>query len=122
MSLFMFQTVFAADTFFDSMDDAQEVKLAPSIKSTASQAQAQQTQSIKEEKFNNALTNLDDAQVELRQDLAEVTAQYNEALNEKERVIANCKSLKKEINLINKKMKNIDKSKQMINKSIQNPQ
>jgi len=62
---------------------------------------------------------LDDAQVELRQDLSTVTARYNEALAEKQRAIQNCKNLKKEIKAINKKMKNVDKSKKMINANLE---
>lgn len=127
------QSAFALDTVFDSMDKATEVKLAPAIKtnattnSTASSNQAQNVNStfkstansIKEEKFNNALVNLDDAQVELRQELATVTSKYNVALQEKEKAIQNCNSLKKEINAINKKMKNVEKSKRMINKNLE---
>ena len=112
-----------ADSVFDSMDKATEVKLAPAIKTNTTtnttNVNAVYKTSIKEQKFSTALTNLDDAQVELRQELATVTAKYNEALNEKARVIANCKSLKKEINDINKKMKNVDKSKKIINQNLQ---
>lgn len=118
-------TVFADDSVFDSMDKATEVKLAPAI-NTATQTQTQTKNvnsvyhsTIKEEKFNSALVNLDDAQVELRQELATTTAKYNEAVNEKNKMVANCKALKKEINEINKKMKNVDKSKKMINKNLQ---
>ncbi len=118
------QSAFALDTVFDSMDKATEVKLAPAIKTnsntqtTSTSSAYKQTNSIKEEKFNNALVNLDDAQVELRQELAAVTSKYNVALQEKERAIQNCNSLKKEINAINKKMKNVEKSKKMINKNL----
>ncbi|MBR1617451.1 hypothetical protein IJ670_04800, partial [bacterium] len=70
------------------------------------------------QKLNNALVNLDDAQVELRQELSAVTAKYNEALIEKNRATQNCKNLKKEIKAINKKMKNVDKSKKMINDNL----
>ncbi len=120
------QTVFALDTVFDSMDKATEVKLAPAIK-TSSNTQTKNVSttykaaanSIKEEKFNNALVNLDDAQVELRQELAAVTSKYNVALQEKERATQNCNNLKKEINAINKKMKNVEKSKRMINKNLE---
>ena len=135
---------FALDTVFDSMDKATEVKLAPAIKvnSTAttttnsySAPEAKITTStkpaenitpavnkggsIKTQKFNNALVNLDDAQVELRQELSEVTAKYNVAVEERDKAVANCKNLKKEMNAINKKMKNIEKSKKMINKSLE---
>lgn len=120
----------ALDTVFDSMDNATEVKLAPAIKtsnntsSSANEVKVNSTyqsttSTIKEQKFNNALVNLDDAQVELRQELAEANSRYSEALGEKERVLANCKAIKKEIKTINKKMKNIDKSKKMINKNLE---
>ena len=126
--LFFSGCVFAADTVFDSMDKATEVKLAPAINTTKSTTSTTnvnsiyRSTSIKEEKFNNALVNLDDAQVELRQELAVVTSKYNEALNEKAKAIANCKALKKEIKDINKKMKNVDKSNKMINKNLQSAQ
>ena len=116
---------FAETTAFDSMDKAIEVKLAPSIKTqsnvsntTVKPAQTGAT-NIQIQKFNNALVNLDDAQVELRQDLAAVTEKYNEALAEKEKAVQNCKNLKREIKAINKKMKNVDKSKKMINANIE---
>ena len=118
-------TVAMADNVFDSMDKATEVKLAPAIKTTTQTETAVKNvnstyhTSIKEQKFNSALVNLDDAQVELRQELATVTAKYNEAVIEKNKMIAHCKSLKKEIKDINKKMKNVDKSKKIINKNLQ---
>ena len=119
-------TTFALDAVFDSMDKATEVKLAPAIKSTQTTTTAPvknvnsvYSTSIKEQKFNSALVNLDDAQVELRQELATTTAKYNEAINEKNKMVANCKALKKEIREINKKMKNVEKSKAMINKNLE---
>lgn len=122
-------SVFALDAVFDSMDKAQEVKLAPAIKSATTQAATNvnsvyksTTSSIKEQKFNSALVNLDDAQVELRQELATTTAKYNDAVNEKNKMVANCKALKKEIKGINKKMKNVEKSKKIINKNLQSAQ
>ena len=125
-TLMFVQGVFALDTVFDSMDKATEVKLAPAIKTNTTtnttNVNAVYRTSIKEQKFNTALVNLDDAQVELRQELAVTTQKYNEALNEKQRVIANCKAIKKEIKAINKKMKNVDKSKKIINKNLQTAQ
>ena len=118
---------FAADIVFDSMEKATEVKLAPAIKSTTPETNVNAvyqstTSSIKEQKFNSALVNLDDAQVELRQELATTTAKYTEAVNEKNKMIANCKALKKEMREINKKMRNVEKSKKMINKNLQTAQ
>ena len=126
LTLTLTTTVVMADSVFDSMDKATEVKLAPAIKTTTTQAETAVKKvnsvyhsSIKEQKFNSALVNLDDAQVELRQELATVTARYNEAVNEKNKMVANCKTLKKEIKDINKKMKNVEKSKKIINKNLQ---
>ena len=91
-------SVYALDTVFDSMDRATEVKLNPAIKTNSTvQAAAKQDvskpitttpavnkgTSIKTEKFNSALVNLDDAQVELRQELSEVTEKYNVAVEER---------------------------------------
>lgn len=127
LSLVSFSSTYAASTVFDSMDNAKEVKLQPAVKSTSS-ASAQSTTStgssyksptIKEQKYNSMLVNLDDAQVELRQELATKTSQYTTALNEKQNAIANCKALKKQLNAIKKEMKNVDKSKKMINKNLQ---
>jgi len=124
LSILVCQNAFANDSVFDSMDKAIEVKLAPSI--TSNNANATQnvnavskTTSLKEEKFNSAIDNLDDAQVELRQELAETTSKYNIALIEKEKAVQNCKALKKEMREINKKMRNVDKSKKIINKNLQ---
>lgn len=118
-------TMVLADNVFDSMDKATEVKLAPAIKTTTTNESSVKNvnsiyhSTIKEQKFNSALVNLDDAQVELRQELATTTAKYNEAVIEKNKMVANCKSLKKEMREINKKMKNVEKSKKMINKNLQ---
>ena len=130
--LMIFLTInssFALNTVFDSSENATEIKLAPTIKTNneatvnattvSSTNNAGASTSLKEQKFNNAIVNLDDAQVELRQELAAVTSKYNDAVVEKERAIQNCRSLKKEINSINRKMKNVDKSKKMINKNLE---
>ena len=116
--------VLASDTVFDSMDKAIEVKLAPAINTTTNNATTNvnstyRSITIKEQKFNNALNNLDDAQVELRQELSSITTKYNIALEEKERATETCKALKQEIKAINKKMKNIDKSKKIINSNLE---
>lgn len=121
---------YAADTVFDSMGNATEVKLAPAISTKTNTTNVNTTKAssttsiyskgtIKEQKFSNAIVNLDDAQVELRQELAEKTERYNAALQEKERAIQNCRALKKELNTINKNMKNIEKAKRNINKNLE---
>ncbi len=124
-AIFALATTFANAEVFDSMDSAVEVKLAPAI--STPQTNSAKTEevsvytntSLQTQKFNSALTNLDDALVELRQDLAQTTEKYNAALVEKQTAIQNCKAIKKEINAINKKMKNIDKSKKIINKNLE---
>ena len=125
LALFMSATmVHAAATAFDSMDKAVEVKLSPQIKTQNSTAKTTAaptttTNTVQVQKYTNALVNLDDAQVELRQDLTTATAKYNDALIQKQKAIQNCKELKKQIKAINKKMKNVDKSKKMINANLQ---
>jgi len=121
---------YSATTAFDSMDKAVEVKLAPAIKTQSTTAQntaktttavqnSAKSSNIQQQNFNNALVSLGDAQVELRQDLASVTAKYNEALIEKEKAVQNCKTLKNEIKAINKKMKNNEKAKKMITANLE---
>lgn len=124
-TMLVLATTFVNAEVFDSMDSAVEVKLAPAISSTKTNAVKTEdvsvytNASIKEQKFNSAITNLDDALVELRQELAQATEKYNSAVAEKEKAVQNCKDIKKEINEINKKMKNIDKSKKIINKNLE---
>lgn len=133
VAVLMLQTSFA-QTVFDSNEKAVEVKLAPAVSSTTNTNNIQNLQniqtkdtnttykpatSIKEVKFNNALVNLDDAQVELRQELSDVNSRYTSALNEKEKAIQTCKVLKREINSINKKMRNVEKSKKIISKNLE---
>ncbi len=119
--MLMLPCVFA-QTAFDSNQKATEVKLTPAINTTTNtnttNANSLYKTSIKEQKFNSALVNLDDAQVELREELATLTAKYNEALNVKNAAIQNCKNLKKEINAVNSKMKNVERSKKIINKNL----
>ena len=44
---------------------------------------------------------------------------YQYEVLEKEKAIQNCREIRKEINAINKKMKNVDKSKKIINKNLE---
>ena len=130
MFLSLIGSVNAAETVFDSMGNATEVKLAPAITSTKTTSQnttnvnsttsAYAKTSIKEQKFSSAIVNLDDAQVELRQELTEVTDKYNSALAEKQAAIQNCKALKSELKAINKNMKNIEAAKKNISKNLPN--
>ena len=112
------QGAFAFDSVFDSTDKATEVKLAPAIKTAepvgevkVNTTSAYQSSLIKEKSTDAILVNFDDIQAVQRQELAEVTAKYNEALAQKQKAIQNCKEIKKEINKINKQMKKIAKAK-----------
>ena len=133
LSVVLASNIAMAEGVFDSMDNATEVKLAPAIETkkvedTAKAVETKTTEisssatALKEEKYNSALDSLDDAQVELRQELATLNAKYSDALAEKEKAISHCKELKKEINAVNTKMKNIEKSKKMINKNLETNQ
>ncbi|MBR1617335.1 hypothetical protein IJ670_04220 [bacterium] len=121
MTLMMSSCVFAQSTVFDSMDKAVEVKMKPQTTQSATQPAVNtqnQITKLQEQKFTSAISSLDDAQVELRQQLTSTTAKYNSALAEKKSAIEKCRTIKKELRAINKKMKNIEKSKKMINANL----
>ena len=126
VAMLAMQGAFAMESVFDSMDKAVEVKMEPAktetVNKTTTPASQQDQSSIQEERYTKAITSLDDAQVELRQQLTETTSKYNTALAEKKQAIAKCKAIKKELKAINKKMKNVDKSKKMINANHQKPE
>lgn len=121
LALIMSAAIANADGVFDSMDKAQEVKLAPAIKTETKTTPATNTtsSSIKTQKYNSILVNMDDAQVELRHELATLTAKYQDSLKEKSQIIAKCKSLKKEIKAVKKEMKDNEKIKKLTTGNLQ---
>lgn len=113
------QNVYALDTVFESINRKPSLSIKTNNSTNTANIDTTQYSSIKDQKFNSALVNLDDAQVELRQELSVATSKYNESVAEKNKAIINCKNYKKEMRDINKKMSNVEKSKKIINKNLQ---
>lgn len=73
---------------------------------------------IQNNNYRSAITNLDGAQVELREQLMEYKAKYTEAKTRFAAVKEECNTYKKQIRTTEKKMKNIEKTKKNIAKNI----
>lgn len=69
--------------------------------------------------LQNALTELDSAQIEVRNKLLDVKAKYTEVDANYKSVKAERESMKKQVKNTEKKIKNIDKQKESIRKSMQ---
>ena len=74
---------------------------------------------IQNNSYRSAITNLDGAQVELREQLMDYRAKYTEAKTRYAAVKEECRTYKKQIKATEKKMKNIEKTKKDIAKNIQ---
>jgi len=68
--------------------------------------------------FQNALFQLDSAQVEIRNSLLEYKSKYDDVNNQYILVKEERKNLKKQVNDIEKKIKDIDKTKEKIRKNM----
>ncbi len=117
-----FGASFAEDAVFDSKTQTavQEVNIKPVAENA--EVKAVNTQSAAEtlsnEKFKSAVNNLESAQVDVREKLAT----YKTLVEEKELDVSNRKAelskLKKEYSALQKKMRNIEKMKKMLNDNI----
>ena len=113
---------YAQEAVFQSMDSVDEIQkvelqpvgdVAPAAKTTVV------TGSIQEEKFKSAITNLDDASAEIREQLINYNSQLSAAKVRSEQAKAEVKELQKCVNVTKKKLKNIEKSKKYINSNFQ---
>lgn len=114
-------SVFAQDAVFQSMDSVDEVKsveLAPVADQTGSVVTTT-TGSIQETSFKKAITNLDDASAEIREQLINYNSQLSAAQAKQDQIKAEIKTLKSNVKLTQKKLKNIDKSKKYINSNME---
>ena len=84
----------------------------------ASQSYAQNVVSEQSSSFNNALFELDTAQVNIRNELLEYKAKYQEIDTQYKLIKEQRKVLGKQINSIEKQIKNIEKSKNNIRKTM----
>ena len=118
LSVFMAfsMAVYAEDAVFQSLDnveDVQKVSLEP-VGDVAPAAKTI-TGSIQEESFKKAITNLDDASAEIREQLINYNSLLSAARAKEDQISAEIKGLKKNVSQTKKKLKNIEKSKKYIN-------
>lgn len=73
---------------------------------------------IQNNNYRSAITNLDGAQVELREQLMNYKAKYTEAKTRYAAVKEECSTYKKQIRTTERKMKNIEKTKKNIAKNM----
>ncbi len=118
---FGFGASFAEEAVFDSKTQTavQEVNLKPAESAEVKAVNTQSaTETLSNEKFKSAVNNLESAQVDVREKLAT----YKTLVEEKEVDVANRKAelskLKKEYSALQKKMRNIEKMKKMLNDNI----
>ena len=119
--LFTLNGAFALNTVFNENEKPATVTPTPtqSAKATQNVNSTYQSTKLQEQKFNSALTNLDDAQTELRNELADATTKYNDALAEKKKAVQNCRAQRSNLRALNRKMRNIESSKKAINKALE---
>ncbi len=114
-------SVYAQDAVFQSMDSVeqvQNVQLEPVADQTGSVVTTT-TGTIQENSFKKAITNLDDASAEIREQLINYNSQLSAAEEKQEQIKTEVKTLKKNIKQTQKKLKNIEKSKKYINSNIE---
>lgn len=100
-----------ANGIFDSGEQSVDIKPATS-------APVVQVDTVESTSLKQAVSYIEQAQVVTRKDLAQYTAQYNEANARLVAAKAECKELKKHIKELNNKIKNSDRAKKYIGKNI----
>lgn len=90
----------------------------PSLITPAAQAQAQQQEIVGNSKMQSAILELDNAQVDVRNELLNYKAKYSDVDAQYQLIKAERKALDKQIKSIEKRIKQIDKSKETIRKNM----
>ena len=90
----------------------------PSLITPAAQAQAQQQEIVGNSKMQSAILELDNAQVDVRNELLNYKAKYSEVDNQYTVIKAERKALGKQVKAIEKRIKRIDKTKEKIRKDM----
>lgn len=120
--------VYAEEAVFQSMDSVEEIQkinlepqgsqdvnaTAPSVKKLSG--------AIQEENYKKAITSLDDASAEVREQLVNYNSQLGSAKQRKEIAEQEVKQLKKYVSQTKKKLNNIEKSKKIINANFETPE
>jgi len=112
--------VYDPTEYSSSATDVKEIpsnaEISSNIKSTANYAQ--ETVSGQSENFNNALFQLDSAQVNIRNELLDYKAKYQELDTQYKLIKEQRRVLGKQIKNVEKKVKAIEKSKNHIRKTM----
>ena len=90
----------------------------PSLITPAAQVQAQQQEIVGNSKMQSAILELDNAQVDVRNELLNYKAKYSDVDAQYQLIKAERKALDKQIKSIEKRIKQIDKSKETIRKNM----
>lgn len=127
LGLALVSPVFAADSVFDTVapaGDTQKVEIAPiNSKSVVKNEipavnKVEQGVEIQNANYEQAITSLDAAQVEIRDEYLQYLQKYNEAKARYDAAKAECKEYKKYVNQSKKKIDNLEKMKKNIGKNI----
>ncbi len=112
---------------YDNVEEIQKIDITPvkqkaayqnsEIKEAVNKTSYQMGQ-IQNDNYKQAIQSLDAAQVEIREELIQYNQQYKEAKGRYDAARAECRALKQHINEVEKKIRNIEKTKSNISKSI----
>ena len=91
---------------------------AVTTSNTSSQAAIKPVEQIGNKQFQNAITQLESAQVEVRNDLLNIKTKFSDVDAKYQAISTERKALKKEIKSLERKINKIDKQKESIRKNM----
>ncbi len=101
-----------------TFDDASYAAPKNSVITPAAQVKAQQQEMVGNSKMQSAILELDNAQVDVRNELLNYKAKYSDVDAQYQLIKAERKALDKQIKSIEKRIKQIDRSKETIRKNM----
>ncbi len=113
----------ADEAIFESVDNLEEIELiVPSdsipVVSDVSSLVKTEANPIQDKSYKTAITSLDDASAELREQLVSYNADLSAAKIRSEQIKEEIKAINKQIGKLESRLKNIEKSKKYINSNI----
>ncbi|MCD8025007.1 MAG: hypothetical protein LUE64_05685 [Candidatus Gastranaerophilales bacterium] len=124
LSSFIAMPSIAQDTVF-SNSDSEQFNLQPlnystkTITSSSSSSALKSTSNtLSDKNFKNAINNLDTAEVEIREQLANYSALMAQSKTNYESKRGEYRTYKKQYNALKRKMRNVEKSKKLIQNNI----
>lgn len=118
---------FAQDAIFEAyepVEEVQKINLEPDTNAPAEQLQGtvsvkKLSNTVQEENYKKAITNLDDASAEVRQQLINYNSQLAGAKERRDVAKQQVKDLNNYVKQTKKRLKNIEKSKKYINSNFE---